>query len=259
MPESSYLSSAVAIVQEAGRIARDGFGRSTVLAVKEGGDPVTTADVQIERHVVSSLAKLYPEHGFITEEAADQNAGAEFVWILDPIDGTRYYCRGIPLYSVSLALRRGTELVLGIVFSPQNDQLFTASQAEPAQLNGTPIHVSSITDLADCTICVEVPHRGHSADLRRQMAKQFARLVERCGRVRVLGISALDLCYCAAGGFDAYVRLGAPTKIWDVSAGGFILARAGATITEVAQSGMIVGAAAALHDQLLELLEPDAG
>jgi myo-inositol-1(or 4)-monophosphatase len=217
---------AASLVREGAAIARDYFGRTSVLREKAFHDIVTEADLAVESHIISALRALYPDHGSLGEEGGADRPDAEFVWVLDPIDGTKYYARSVPLYAVSLALLHRGQPVLGIIHTPQMDQVFDGIVGEGARLNETPICCSDVAQLEEATLCAEIPSRDSDAALRERGLAQFSDLVRAARRVRVLGLGSLGLCYSAMGGFDAYVNLGGATKDVDVAAGAAIITAA---------------------------------
>ena len=240
------------IVREAGKIARGWFGRTSILEVKEGFDPVTQADKEIDQFVREKLSQPFPTHGFVTEEDKDKAADSEYVWVLDPIDGTKHFAGEIPLYSICLALKHRGETVLGVVYDPESNQYFEAIEGQ-SQRNGKPISVSPKTTLDQCLVCVEVPNMESLDAVRERALDWYGPLNRACRRVRILGISGLDLAYCASGGFDAYARLGCPTKEWDVAAGFYIVKQAGGEVRHE-PNDLIVAGSTALCDELLEVL-----
>lgn len=221
--------------------------------VKASGDVVTKWDLHVDSYVSNHILESFPHHGIISEESGETNADAEYVWILDPIDGSRHFSQGLPLYSISLALRRWDELILGVVYAPEGNRLFAAEAGGGATLDEEPIACSQRTSLAESIVCVEIPTRHYPAELRSYALEKLALLMEHADRVRVIGVSALGLCYTAMGGFDAYVNLSGASKIWDLAAGEVILREAGGQLTRFAD-GPIVGGPPVLHDQLVDLL-----
>ena len=249
----TFLQQAVEIVAAAAEIARRGFGTSPIIQTKALSDIVTEADREVEEYVVSHLAKLYPDHGFFCEESGKRSADAEYVWILDPIDGTKYYARGVPLYSIALSLERRGRPLLGIVHNPQTNEVFCGAAGRGATLNGRPIRCSEATLLDESTLCVEIPSRDLPEAQRRLGLEEMGILVDHVRRVRILGVGALGLCYCASGGFDAYVNLrSGTTKYWDIAAGRAILEAAGGRFFHADEQ--IVAGPAELCRQLQELL-----
>jgi myo-inositol-1(or 4)-monophosphatase len=253
MSLDAVLEDAVEIVKAAAEIAKAGFGSSPVIQRKPQSDIVTEADKSVEKHIISSLQERYAHHGFLSEEAGEISCDAEYVWVLDPIDGTKYYARGIPLYSISLALQKQGKLILGIVLNPQTGELFCGATDRGATCNDDSIHCSRATQLQETMVCVEIPSRDSSPSQRKWGLGKLAILVEHVQRVRLLGVSALGLCHCASGGFDAYVSLRTGvTQCWDVAAGRAILEAAGGQFLDRDQA--IVAGPPELCRQLVELL-----
>lgn len=250
---SEFLEVARRAVLRAGEVAHRSFGRSPLVRRKADGDVATEADLEIERQIQSTLAESFPEHGFLAEESASQSAEAEYVWILDPIDGTNYFVRGVPLYSISLALRKNDELLLGIVYAVESNQLFTGYRGGGAFLNGEPIRCSEGKSLSEAMLCVEIPNRHAPPDLRRDALAKVGVLMDVCERQRMLGVSAFGLCACAAGGFDGYVNLSKYSKVWDLAAGQVIFKAAGGQMS-VTRQGYLVGGSPGLHDELFDLI-----
>ncbi|MCZ6652034.1 MAG: hypothetical protein O7D91_03290 [Planctomycetota bacterium] len=246
------LKAAEQIVRDAGAKARQMIQRARVRQQKEHGDIVTDGDLCVEEHVISSLKKLFPGHGFISEERGTERADAEYVWTLDPIDGTKFYARDVPLWAISLALSRRGEPLLGIVFSPELDRLYAARTGHGATLNSRPIHCSTVKHLEQASICLEIPNRNSADDERKWAMARLSELVERAYRVRIIGVSSLGLCFCAAAGFDAFVSLSSPWHEWDVAAGRLILQESGADYRT--HGRRIIAAPAALCDKIQALL-----
>jgi myo-inositol-1(or 4)-monophosphatase len=257
MSGEDFLAAAKRIVQQAGNIASRGFGHTAVVRQKAAGDLVTQGDLDVEQYVLSELHKAYPDHGFDSEERGTEHKDAEYVWILDPIDGTKYYARGVPLYSVSLALRRRGDLILGVVFSPESGQVFSGGRGQPATLNDQPIHCSQTARLEDAMIFAEFPSRDHPPEERRWALQKLGLLMGQARHVRAIGVGALGLCFCAAAGCDAYVNLASGSKDWDLAAGRAILEAAGGQFLEFGQS--VVAGPAILCQQLVTLLHLDDG
>ncbi len=221
------LTAAEQIVRDAGAKAREMIHRVRVRQHKEHGDMVTDGDLCVEEYVISSLKKLFPDHGFVSEERGAERADAEYIWTLDPIDGTKYYAKDVPLWAISLALSRRGEPLLGIVFSPELDRLYAARTGNGATLNDRPIHCSAVKHLDKASICLEIPNRDSDDDERKWALAKMSELVERAYRVRIIGVSSLGLCFTAAAGFDAFVSLNSPWHEWDVAAGRLILHESG--------------------------------
>jgi myo-inositol-1(or 4)-monophosphatase len=217
MPTRAVLETAQSIVRDAGGIASRQFGNATVLRTKAFSDIVTASDLEIERFVIDQLRQHFPDHGFDSEERGQEHADAEFVWVLDPIDGTKYYTRGVPLYSISLALEQQGRPVIGIVYNPETGQMYSSLAGGGVSLNGEHVTCSQLERVDEVTVCLEIPSSQSSAAERRWACERIERLIDGVRRVRMLGVGALGLAYCATGAFDVYVNLGSATKHCDIS------------------------------------------
>ncbi len=251
----TLLQHAERVVREAGDLAKDMIQRSTVQhRYKEHGEIVTEADLLVERHIISSLTALYPDFGFRSEEEGELHTeDAEYVWILDPIDGTRYYAKGNPLYSVSLALEQHGALVLGVVFCPEFEQMYCAYAGGGATLNGWRIHVSELECLEEALVCLEIPSKDSRPEELAWALDKLPVLIHGAQRIRILGVSAMGLCLCAMGGFDAWVSLNSAWKEHDVAAGQVIVKEAGGQFRTFGRR--IVAGPAVLCEKVVALLD----
>lgn len=191
-------------------------------------------DVRTQRLIESSLRRAFPSVAVLGEEGILGDVSAEYRWVVDPIDGTVNFAYGIPHACVAIALQQlpakasraayedGYETVLGVVYDPFCNELWTALKNSPARLNGRPIHVSRRRHLGDCVVSVGF---AKTHDSIQAGLPTFARIVRRVRKIRMMGSAALALCYVAMGRFDAYIESG--VSLWDIAAGGFIVERAG--------------------------------
>ncbi len=228
MDFQDVLNQAERIIRRGGDRAVEIAGESQVRREKRHRDIVTDGDLAVEEMVISDLHERFPHHGFHSEERPPENTSAEYVWVLDPIDGTKHYARHLPYWAVSLGLEHRGEPVLGAVYLPECGRMYSAAAGYGATLNGRPIRCSSQTSLSDAFLCVEIPHAQSNPSLRSWAIDRLQKLMERTLRVRIIGAGALGLCFTAAAGFDAYVNLGSSFKKVDYAAGRVILAEAGA-------------------------------
>ncbi len=254
---SDYLRVCEEAVRIGGRVVQDWVGRAEVWK-KGSADLVTQADLASQEAVRRTVLGAFPEHCLLGEEkgAGETPADrAEYRWIVDPLDGTTNFVHGVPHYSVSLALERNGDLLVGAVYDPVLDECFTAAASQGAHLNGRPIHASSVATLSEALAVVGLPPnvRRDSPDLLL-----FLEMVGRCQAIRRTGSSALNLCYLAAGRFDVYWSFS--TNIWDVAAGVLILREAGGLITSptggdfcLEDARFLAGANQELHGQLREI------
>lgn len=193
---------------------------------------VTYIDKEAESRVVRGLKSLLPDAAFLTEEATVKYQQKEYTWIIDPLDGTTNYVHGDTPYSVSIALMRGKETVLGVVYDPVAGQLYHATGVGRAYLNDHPLQVSSHAALKNAYIGYGIPYTLDSRG--EEILVNTMRQFRHCS-FRIKGSAALEICYVAAGISDAYFHSG--LSPWDVAAGAFILQCAGGTCSDFSGTG----------------------
>lgn len=199
--------------------------------------PTTEQDRESERLITRSLQEAFPRYGFLGEELGEQGEAIAGRWIVDPIDGTNNYVGGRDTFSVSIALERGGDIVLGVVYLPQRDELFVAERGGGATLNGTPIRVRACRDLTTASVIYSA-YPGHEdlfAAVHERVAKAIPHLrllghqvVDSVDPEFGRGSMAAELCYLACGRLDGLLRFA--QKPWDVAAGSVIAAEAGAAM-----------------------------
>lgn len=218
------------IAKDAGsflRKERSNFDYSRV-EKKHAHDYVSYVDKESERMIVSRLHELLPEAGFIAEEGSGSLQSEEYCWVVDPLDGTTNFIHDNAPFCVSIALRNRKELLIGVVYEVCRDELFWTCQGFPSYLNNHPIHVSEVSELTDAFIALGLPY---NSDAYRPMAEKLLhKLYGRVGGLRVQGAAAIELCYVAAGRFDA--RIEAYLGPWDIAAGALILMNAGGQVSD---------------------------
>jgi len=237
---NDYLRVCEEAVRLGGRVIQGWVGRFDVRE-KGPADLVTQADLASQEAVRKTVLGAFPQHSLLGEEKGPNEpamARAEYRWIVDPLDGTTNFVHGVPHYSVSLALERNGELLVGAVYDPMLDECFTAAVGQGAHLNGQPIRASRVAALSDALAVCSFPPSVHrdSPDLLL-----FLEMVSATQGIRRTGSSALNLCYVAAGRFDLYWSYS--TNIWDVAAGVLILREAGGCITSTTGGGFRLGEA----------------
>lgn len=237
---------------EAGKIIRDGFGRTGVLGVKGRGNVVSEIDLAVERACTTILAREYPAFAILAEETAATVRSNGWMWVIDPLDGTKNFTRGIPHFCFTLALCHGGEPLLGLTLQPLLDETFLAVRGDGAWLNGHRLHVDTSATLASAVIAVDLGYdigRGTRAlDLARE-------LWPRVQAIRVPGSAALDAAYLAASRWDLYVH--SNLEPWDIAAalvlvreaGGHVLNRDGSPAT-LESDAVVAGPPSVLADFL---------
>lgn len=249
------LATAIDAALAAGRIQRRYFRRPLDVVKKGPIDLVTAADLEVEETFRALIAARFPSHVVLGEEAADRTAPAAsgHRWIIDPVDGTTNFVHGLALFSVSIALEIDGRVDLGVVYDPIGAELFTAERGEGARLNGQRLRVSTRNAMIDALVCTGFPYNREGG--RRQQVEIFTAFLENARAVRRLGSAAIDLCYVAAGRFDAFWE--EQLHPWDIAAGALIVAEAGGHVTDydgapcTLTRGQIVASNSVIHEQML--------
>ncbi len=189
-------------------------------------DVVTEIDTWAEATIVDFISERRPNDGFLGEEGTDSPGTTGLRWVIDPVDGTTNLLYDLVGYSVSIGVERNGESIAGAVYDPVRAELFTATRGGGAKRNGTPIAVSTQTELAHSLIATGF---SYSPDSRREQAQALVEILPAVRDIRRFGGAALDLCAVACGRVDAYYELG--LKPWDACAGALIAAEAGANVS----------------------------
>lgn len=243
------------IAREAGsyiRQERAGFSLEKVER-KHAHDYVSYVDKGSEQMIVKALRELLPEAGFITEEGLASHTDEQLLWVVDPLDGTTNFIHGFAPYAVSIALIRGKEILVGVVYEICADECFCAWQDGGAYLNGQSIHVGKST-INDALLCLQLPYNSDAyKPVIQRLVNHFYGSV---GSIRMIGSAAMALCYVAAGRLDAYAEryIGQ----WDYMAGALIVKEAGGRMTNYEgedyfmQGDSVVATNGVIHQDLLE-------
>jgi myo-inositol-1(or 4)-monophosphatase len=245
-----------AAISRAGALIRTRHGGRHVVAYKSAVDVVTATDRQAELIIVEALKGSFPDHGIVSEESPSRAARSQYVWYVDPLDGTTNFVHGYPHCAVSIALEHRGELVLGLVHDPLRRETFSAQRGGGAHMNGCRISVSDVDDLSHALVGAGFPYdrRNHAG----AYVPVVQSAVERTRSLRWSGSAALDLCYVACGRLDAYWEW--HLHAWDVGAGRLIVEEAGGRVTDFAGgSHTLAGAETAasnsrLHAALVSML-----
>lgn len=232
MDEDRLLEVASRTAREAGKLALERMGKAGRPRWKNGRDVVTPATMEVEALILDRLRREFPDHAFLSEEQATApDLQAESLWIIDPIDGSLNYLKGIPFFSVSIGFRHQGMHRLGVVYDPCRDELFHGVYRRGAFLNGQRIYTERFAEGLDAfqaaTIGTDWPAR---ADKRITEALILRQIAGDVVSVQILGSPALGLCYIAAGRLEAYFHL--QLNLWDVAAGAVILEEAAGVLTD---------------------------
>lgn len=215
---------------EAGKILKAGFSKRMTVTYKGRIDPVTEIDLKSERFIVNRVKRRFPSHDIVTEEnTARRTHGAEFRWIIDPLDGTVNFAHGFPIYCVSIAVECQGEVIAGAVCDPERNELFHATLGGGAYLNKRPITVSTERNLERALLAT-----GFAYDIGTSKTNNlgfFARMAKEAQGLRRPGSAAIDICWLAAGRLDGFWEL--KLHPWDTAAAELILREAGGKSTRV--------------------------
>jgi myo-inositol-1(or 4)-monophosphatase len=254
------LNIGVRAARRAGEIIIRNINRLDSIKISSKGrnDFVSEVDRQAEADIIATIRRSYPDHAFLAEESGQQG-DSEFVWIIDPLDGTTNFLHGFPVFAVSIALAQRGRLEQAVVYDPMRQELFTASRGEGAQLDGRRIRVSGQRNLDSALIGTGFPFRGKASWLETYLPMLRAVIASTAG-VRRPGAASLDLAYVAAGRLDGFWELG--LKPWDMAAGGLLIQEAGGHVSDLSgggdylERGDILAGNGRIHLALSQLIGP---
>ncbi len=256
---SPTLNIALRAAREAGSILLRYYNRIDTLNVREksANDYVSEVDQAAEQAIINVLKRAYPDYAILAEESGSHE-GNDYQWIIDPLDGTTNYLRGVPQFAVSIALQHKDELQIAVVYDPLKDELFTAEQGAGAFLNGRRMRVNSPRGLKGALLGTGIPYKDQRyIDSYLAMLKDL--IVDAAG-VRRPGSAALDLAWLAAGRFDGFWELGLAS--WDFAAGVLLVREAGGIVTDInggnryLETGNLIAAGPHLHAAMLKTIQP---
>ena len=256
------LNIGITAARSAGNFIMRNLERVEELKITKKGrnDFVTEVDRSAEAEIVRVIRKHYPDHAILGEEggAHGETAGSsDYVWIIDPLDGTTNFLHRLPHFAVSIGLQYRGRLEQGVIYAPCTQDLYTASKGSGALLNNRKLRVSKTTDLDECLIGTGVPIRGGAA--LDKYLPMLRNVVEKTAGVRRAGSASLDLAYVAAGRLDAFWELN--LKPWDIAAGILLVQEAGGVVSElfggddVMATGNVLAANHKLHPVFTDLLK----
>ena len=231
---------------------------SVRVSVKQTNDFVTEVDQKAEEAIIDMLVTAYPSHGILAEESGSEHGAkdSDFVWIIDPLDGTTNFIHGFPVYCVSIALAVRGKVEQAVVYDPTRNDIYCATKGRGAYLNERRIRVAKRTRLQDCLISTGFPYRP--GDKLKSYLAMLGEVMSQCAGVRRPGAAALDLAYVAAGFSDGFFESG--LKPWDVAAGSLLVTEAGGLIgnytgeSEFMDAGECVAANPRIYGQMITTL-----
>jgi myo-inositol-1(or 4)-monophosphatase len=259
LPMQPMLNIAVRAARSAGDLilrSADNVGRLHI-DQKGKNDYASEVDRMAEREIINIVKAAFPEHAILAEESG-KHKGNDFVWVIDPLDGTTNFLHGFPQYAVSIALKYKGRLEVGVVYDPLRDELFTARRGGGAMLNNRRLRVTNQISLKGALIGTGFPFKTDKhLDAYLGM---FRALTTDCAGIRRAGAAALDLAYVAAGRLDGFWEIG--VMEWDVAAGILLIKEAGGVITDFSfndnylESGNVIAGSPKMHQLMYQLIQP---
>ena len=251
------LSDLERLARESGAILRAGYNQEHTVQHKGVIDLVTEIDHASESFLIGEIQSQFPGSHILAEESGETSGSHEGLWHIDPLDGTVNYAHHIPVFCVSIAYALKGAVILGAVYDPLRDEMFTAERGKGAFLNGGKIQASATTELQQSLLVTGFPYDTWDTELDN--FKYFERLAKKTQGVRRLGSAALDACYVGAGRFDGFWEFA--LRPWDIAAAGLIAEEAGARVTAVdgkpeymTPPHSILAAAPGVYEKILEQL-----
>jgi len=255
----ALLNTAIQAARKAGDIAQINFERINLsdIKTKAYNEFVTYVDEEAEKAIVDLIHSRYPDHDILAEEQGLKEEGSDFLWIIDPIDGTTNYIHSFPVYCVSIALKIKGKLQVGVIYDPSRQELFTAIRGNGSVLDGRKIRVSKQKTLQNSLLGTGFPYRGDTKclDLYLEIFSDLAKIV---GAIRRPGSAALDLAYVASGRYDGFWEFN--LKYWDIAAGILLVEEAGGLVKNIipgknlSENGNILCGNPKIFDQMSDII-----
>jgi len=220
-----YIDAATKAAYAAGELLRNNFNLPRRVNAAEAHDIKLQIDVETQALITDLLLKQFPNHALYGEEGIVGDQSSDYQWVVDPLDGTVNYFYRIPHFCVSIALRFKREVIVGVIYDPVRNEMWSTQKGQKPTLNGEEFKVSDRADLAEAVISVGLSKTGVTIESGLPLLQQ---MVHRARKCRLMGSAALDLAYVACGRFDAYIEQG--VSLWDVAAGWILIETAGGTV-----------------------------
>ncbi|HKI79839.1 MAG TPA: inositol monophosphatase family protein [Ignavibacteriaceae bacterium] len=251
------INDIIEIAKEAGEIIREGFGKTREIEFKTNEtNLVTEIDKASEKLITDFIKIKYPSHGILAEESGQMKSGTEYMWVIDPLDGTTNFAHGLPVFAVSIGLQKNDKTVAGVVYDVMFDVVYSAEKGSGAFANHNKMIVSKNNILGRSVMATGFPYNVFENP--DNLLERFAELTKRVRGVRRLGSAALDLCYTAKGVFDGYWEMN--LSPWDICAGMLLVEEAGGVLSNFNNKPIdmntkkILASNGLVHEKMLEIL-----
>ena len=246
------------IAKESGEIIRQAHGTRFSIEIKSDNvkNLVTEVDKKSEKTITDFIRKKYPSHSILAEEGGETKSSSEYLWVIDPLDGTTNFAHGLPIFSVSIGLQYKGETVAGVVYDVMRDVIYSAEKGSGAFENGKKISVNSNEIIEESLLVTGFPY--NVAENPEKVFERFIEMLKVARAVRRLGSAAIDFCYVANGVFDGFWEV--HLNPWDICAGKLIVEEAGGKVTDFTGNQIsifnktILSTNGKIHNRMIELL-----
>jgi len=253
------INIAIKAARSASKILTENFGKinSDDIREKKRNDFLTFVDEQAEHTIIEILRASFPDHSILAEESGWKKQNSEYEWFIDPLDGTKNYISGIPIFSISIALRHQDQMLLGVILDPLRNELFHAEKGGGAFLNGKKIQISRRQNLEECLLATGFPFK--QKEFLPRYLNCFQEIFQLSSGMRRMGSAAIDLAYVAAGRFDGFWELG--LSPWDMAAGSLLIEEAGGNTTDFwgnnsyLTNGYVTATNGHIHQAMLQIIK----
>lgn len=258
------LEIAIEAAKEAGKFLKKNLGKARKIQQKGGQERnlVTEIDRHSEEIVIEKIRRHYPNHDILAEESGSRNGGtSQYKWIIDPLDGTTNFTHGLPVFCVSIGLEFKGELLLGVIYDPNLDELFVGEKGKGASLNGKRIRVSRTSPLMKSLLVTGFPY--DIVENPANAVEHFVHFLMNAQAVRRMGSAAIDLAYVAAGRYDGFWEVA--LHPWDMAAGALIVQEAGGHLSDFSGNSFsvyqkeILATNGLIHEEMIGVLSPPGG
>ncbi len=248
----------VSIAKEAGSVIREGFGKSFKIEYKTGeNNLVTEIDKASEKVITDFIWKKYPSHSILAEEGSGEQQDSEYLWVIDPLDGTTNFAHGLPIFSVSIGLQKNGKTIAGVVYDVMRDIIYSAELGAGTFADSEKITVSKNDNLAHSLLVTGFPY--NKKENPDKLFERFIALTKTARGVRRLGSAAIDFCYLASGVFDGFWEV--HLHPWDICAGKLIVEEAGGLVTDFhgnktnIYTKRILSTNGKIHEQVIKVMD----
>ncbi|MCA2005141.1 MAG: inositol monophosphatase [Ignavibacterium sp.] len=252
------INDIIQIAKEAGEIIRNAYRTKFSIEIKENNikNLVTEVDKKSEQTIIEFIRKNFPSHNILAEEGGEKKSSSDYIWVIDPLDGTTNFAHGLPIFSVSIGVQYKEETIAGVVYDVMRDVVCSAEKGSGAFENGKKISVSSNEKIEESLLVTGFPY--NVAQNPEKAFERFIVMLKTARAVRRLGSAAIDFCYVANGVFDGFWEV--HLNPWDICAGKLIVEEAGGKVTDFNGNPIsifnktILSTNGKIHNKMIELL-----